>query len=121
MYHNVFMYCCEEQPVSVTGGLGRIQVHRLAMVTGQSKGFIGRTDDQGRAGRVNGKVTDRWAENRRWVSRRGVDNGRAGRQARGNKGADRPAGTRRQAGGQTGEGSTTGNKLCEYERRSGRD
>ena len=34
------------------GGLGRTQVHRL-LVTGESKGFIDRTDDQGRAGRVN--------------------------------------------------------------------
>ena len=40
--------------MTVTGWLGRTQVHRLTMVTGQSKCFIGRTDDQGRTGRVNG-------------------------------------------------------------------
>ena len=87
---------------------GRTQVHRLKMVTGQSKGFIYRTDDQGRAGRVNG---DRQEFGNRQAIRQtgGTVGGLVVGQARGRYQEDRQAARSRKKGSrQAGGDSTTG-------------
>ena len=71
------------------------------MVTGQSKGFIGRTDDQGRASRVNG---DRQEFGNRQAIRQtgGTVGGRVVGQARGRYQEGRQAGEEPETGEQTG-------------------
>ena len=96
------------------------------MVTGQSKGFIGRTDDQGRAGRVNGDRQE--FGNRQAIRRTGGTVGvRVVGQARGLKQGSRQASGDSTTGGwseRRGFGnrqdqrwrniSGVAGKLCEY-------